>query len=123
MISFAKLPIEAEEGLRTPVKKSPAVHFIPEQAPSKQRPRSLSPVLSQKSPSPSLECSESEVESLPNDVREAQLKQSGETVGRPNNSLKLCVHLEDKSITILTGFNCLWSFCFVRFTCASNGCV
>lgn len=90
MICFDKLlelPVKGGDGLKTPVKKSPAVHFFPEPTPSEPRPCSQSPVLSQKSPSPALERqhSESEAESLPDDAREPQPKQSGETVGRPDN--------------------------------------
>ncbi|XP_060737257.1 centrosomal protein of 120 kDa isoform X1 [Tachysurus vachellii] len=72
-----ELPIKGGERLKTPVKKSPAVHSFPEPTPSEQRPRSLSPVLSHKYPSPSPEYqhSESEAESLADDAREAQLKQ------------------------------------------------
>ncbi|KAK3540585.1 hypothetical protein QTP70_034343 [Hemibagrus guttatus] len=73
-----ELPIKVGESLKTPVKKSPAVHFFPEPTPFEQRPSSPSPVLSQKSPSPSPERqhSESEAESLPDDAREAQPEQS-----------------------------------------------
>lgn len=90
IISFEKLlelPIKGGERLKTPVKKSPAVHSFPEPMPSEQRPHSPSPVLSQKSPSPSSEYqhSESEAESLADDAREAQLKQPGENVGKLDN--------------------------------------
>ncbi|XP_017324346.2 centrosomal protein of 120 kDa [Ictalurus punctatus] len=73
-----ELPVKGGDGLKTPVKKSPAVHFFPEPTPSEPRPCSQSPVLSQKSPSPALERqhSESEAESLPDDAREPQPKQS-----------------------------------------------
>lgn len=93
MICFEKLlelPIKGGESLKTPVKKSPGVHFFPEPTPSEQRLCSRSPVRSQKSPSPSPERqhSESEAESLPDDARKAQPEQSGENVGRLDNSLK-----------------------------------
>ncbi|KAF4072204.1 hypothetical protein AMELA_G00260510 [Ameiurus melas] len=73
-----ELPGKGGDGLKTPVKKNPAVHFFPEPTPSEPRPCSQSPVLSQKSPSPAPERqhSESEAESLPDDAREAQPKQS-----------------------------------------------
>ncbi|XP_053480960.1 centrosomal protein of 120 kDa isoform X2 [Ictalurus furcatus] len=73
-----ELPVKGGDVLKTPVKKSPAVHFFPEPTPSEPRPCSQSPVLSQKSPSPTPERqhSESEAESLPDDAREPQPKQS-----------------------------------------------
>ncbi|MCJ8735046.1 hypothetical protein PDJAM_G00242260 [Pangasius djambal] len=73
-----ELPIKGGDGLKTPVKKSPGVHFFPEPTPSEPRQCSPSPVLSQKSPSPSPEHqhSESEAESLPDDAREAHPEQS-----------------------------------------------
>ncbi|XP_026782191.3 centrosomal protein of 120 kDa isoform X1 [Pangasianodon hypophthalmus] len=82
-----ELPIKGGDGLKTPVKKSPGVHFFPEPTPSEPRQCSPSPVLSQKSlsPSPEHQHSESEAESLPDDAREAHPEQSGETVGRLDN--------------------------------------
>ncbi|KAF7695255.1 centrosomal protein of 120 kDa [Silurus meridionalis] len=67
-----------ERPMKTPVKKSPAVHFLPESTPSEPRQRSPSPVLSQRSqsPSPEHQNSETEAESLPDDAREAQPEQS-----------------------------------------------
>ncbi|XP_026782202.3 centrosomal protein of 120 kDa isoform X2 [Pangasianodon hypophthalmus] len=73
-----ELPIKGGDGLKTPVKKSPGVHFFPEPTPSEPRQCSPSPVLSQKSlsPSPEHQHSESEAESLPDDAREAHPEQS-----------------------------------------------
>lgn len=73
------LPIKGEDGLRTPVKKSPGVHFFPEPTLSEPRQFSPSPVPSQNSPSPEHQHSESEAESLPDDAKKADPKQSGET--------------------------------------------
>lgn len=85
MLFFDQLlepPIKDGDALKTPVKKSPAVHFFPEPIPSEPRQCSPSPLLPQKSPSPSPEHqhSESEAESLPDDARKAQPEQSGKTV-------------------------------------------
>lgn len=73
-------PYKGGDGLKTPVKKSPAGHFFPEPTPSEPRKCSPSPVLSEKSPSasPERQHSESEAESLPDDAKEVQPEQSGD---------------------------------------------